>query len=63
MSFRYGKVTGLPFFDTLQSQKNINGKHAKILFNVFPMYEKIPRKRSCSGNKFSAKLQEIPQLS
>ena len=41
MSFRCDRVPGLPLFDTLQSQKNINGKHSKILFNVFLMYEKF----------------------
>ena len=34
MSFRCERVPGLPLFDTLQSQKSINGRHAKILLKV-----------------------------
>ena len=41
MSFRCDRVPGLPLFDTLQSQKNINVEHSKILFNVLLIYKKI----------------------
>ena len=51
MSFKCDRVPGLPLFDTPQSQKNINGKDSKILFNVFLMHEKNPGKLSHIGNK------------
>ena len=34
MSFRCDRVPGLLLFDTLQSQKSVNVRHAKILFKV-----------------------------
>ena len=35
MSFRWDRVPGSTFFNTLQSQKNINGNHLKMLLKVF----------------------------
>ena len=35
MSFRWDRVPGYTFFNTPQSQKNINGNHLKMLLKVY----------------------------